>query len=487
MRCSESFRDLPSCANNPSIARTSSSSTVYPPPPVPVPTPAPTPCNPAAPAAVPLRSNAEAVSHFPGVPSPPTPPPTPPTLPLPPVPPPGPPPDPLPPLPPTPPPPPPTPNPPPPPGPPPDPLPPLPPTPPPPPPTPNPPPPPGPLPDPLPPLPPTPPPPAPDPLPPPGPDVPVPVPVPPVLAGTPESHKFEPPPPDPPPLPKPNPGPGPPEPCPGPPIPPPPPPPPPERMLSAARIICSILLGSSKKSLNLSPAAPRTFCVSCAATLMPATEESSATYRISLTLMLVSPASALFNCSAREDGLAFPLGKARTNRANCGCVSVGEKWMLAIPEEVSSCAKLLSPAAEPSGTPSNNICVPEAPSNTPPPLLSSSALRNSFHVVSNCCDVFACPNSYSRANFSRMFRLRTNDRAPPRGSWLIAVGASPAPPQALLTVVSPSPRDKPSNIPCTHLNNRFPAFLETLVATRLCFPQKSRVLLVLAKAARIPI
>jgi hypothetical protein len=90
--------------------------------------------------------------------------------------------------------------------------------------------------------------------------------------------------------------------------------------------------------------------------------------------------------------------------------------MLAIPEEINSCAKLRSPAADPSGTPSSKICVPEAPSNTPPPLLSSSALRNSFHVVSNCCDVFACPNSYKRANFSRMFRLRTNDRAPPRGS-----------------------------------------------------------------------
>src|SRR5205809_3975064 len=66
--------------------------------------------------------------------------------------------------------------------------------------------------------------------------------------------------------------------------------------------------------------------------------------------MLVSPASAVFNCSAREEGFAFPLGKARTNRANCGCVSVGAKWMLAIPEEVRSCAKLLSPAADPSGT-----------------------------------------------------------------------------------------------------------------------------------------
>src|SRR5260370_387900 len=61
------------------------------------------------------------------------------------------------------------------------------------------------------------------------------------------------------------------------PFPRPPPRPPLERMLSAARIICSILFGSSKKSLNFSPAAPSTFCVSCAATLIPATEESSAT------------------------------------------------------------------------------------------------------------------------------------------------------------------------------------------------------------------
>src|SRR5258707_15121128 len=101
--------------------------------------------------------------------------------------------------------------------------------------------------------------------------------------------------------------------------------------------------------------------------------------------MLVSPASAVFNCSAREEGLAFPLGKARTNRANCGCVRVVEKWMLAIPEEVKRCAKLRSPAADPNGTPSSKICVPDAPSNTPLPPLSSSALRSSFHAVSNCC------------------------------------------------------------------------------------------------------
>src|SRR5690348_3370097 len=87
--------------------------------------------------------------------------------------------------------------------------------------------------------------------------------------------------------------------------------------------------------------------------------------------------------------------------------------MLAIPDDVSSCAKLLSPADEPIGTPSSKIWCPEAPSSTPLPPLSSSACFNSLHVVSNCAEVLACPNSYSRANFSRMFKLRTNARAPP--------------------------------------------------------------------------
>src|SRR6266566_6322284 len=72
--------------------------------------------------------------------------------------------------------------------------------------------------------------------------------------------------------------------------------------------------------------------------------------------------------------------------------------MLAIPLEVSRCAKLLSPADDPMGTPSSRIWCPEAPSSTPLPPLSSSACRSSFHVVSNCAVVLAWPNSYSRAN-----------------------------------------------------------------------------------------
>src|SRR6266568_3204080 len=109
--------------------------------------------------------------------------------------------------------------------------------------------------------------------------------------------------------------------------------------------------------------------------------------------------------------------------------------MLAIPDEVKSCAKLLSPADEPSGTPSSRICVPEAPSSTPLPPLSSSAPRSSFHAVSNCCVVFAWPNSYSRANFRRMFRLRTNARAPPRVSGLMALGAGSCPSLPSLTAL----------------------------------------------------
>src|SRR2546425_1221952 len=171
--------------------------------------------------------------------------------------------------------------------------------------------------------------------------------------------------------------------------------------------------------------------------------------------------------------------------------------MLAIPDEVKSCAKLLSPADEPSGTPSSRICVPEAPSSTPLPPLSSSAPRSSFHAVSNCCVVFTWPNSYSRANFRRMFRLRTNARAPPRVSGLIALGAgscpsprfpygtSPLSAVALLvsqiasplltadsllsTLVSPSFRHKPPRACCTHLNNSFPCQFGNIVAAAANF------------------
>lgn len=167
--------------------------------------------------------------------------------------------------------------------------------------------------------------------------------------------------------------------------------------------------------------------------------------------MLVSPPIAVFNCSASAEGFAFPLGNARTNRANCACVTPGEKWMLAIPEDVSSCAKLLSPADEPIGTPSSRIWCPEAPSNTPLPPLSSSACRSSFHVVSNCAEVFAWPNSYSRANFSRMFKLRTNALAPPAcvsGLMVAFLNPSPLPRSPLLPILSEAKYSAPSSDLC---------------------------------------
>src|SRR5947208_2177650 len=102
-----------------------------------------------------------------------------------------------------------------------------------------------------------------------------------------------------------------------------------------------------------------------------------------------------------------------------------------MPEDESNCAKLRSAPAAPSGTPSSKICVPEAPSSNPDSPLSSSAERSSFQVVSNCAPVRTWPNSYSRANLSKMFRLRTNCRADALGSALIGfpclrVGKSPA-------------------------------------------------------------
>src|SRR5215469_15060809 len=93
--------------------------------------------------------------------------------------------------------------------------------------------------------------------------------------------------------------------------------------------------------------------------------------------------------------------------------------MLATPEEVRSCAKLFSPADDPIGTPSSKIWCPDAPNSTPLPPLFSSACRSSFQVVSNCAVVLAWPNSYNRANFRRMLRLRTNARAPACVSALI--------------------------------------------------------------------
>src|SRR5229473_3126368 len=85
--------------------------------------------------------------------------------------------------------------------------------------------------------------------------------------------------------------------------------------------------------------------------------------------------------------------------------------MLAMPEVESRLAKLRSPAAEPSGTPSRRSWLPEAPRRMPVSLFSGKAVRSSRQAVSNCAVDRAWPNSYNRANFNRMLRLRTKARA----------------------------------------------------------------------------
>src|SRR5882757_9306001 len=125
--------------------------------------------------------------------------------------------------------------------------------------------------------------------------------------------------------------------------------------------------------------------------------------------------------------------------------------MLAIPEDVRSCAKLFSAAAAPSGTPSSKIWFPEAPSSSPVSRLSCSAACNSFHAVSNCAIVRTCPNSYRRANFSRMFKLRTNARADCRVSP--AISADFPHWNLTPTLGCLSTGNKPSWASCHHLTN----------------------------------
>src|SRR6266581_3921769 len=127
--------------------------------------------------------------------------------------------------------------------------------------------------------------------------------------------------------------------------------------------------------------------------------------------------------------------------------------MLAIPDEVKSCAKLLSPADEPSGTPSSRIWVPEAPSSTPLPPLSSSAPRCRTHgsprrILPLLTLPFAAGSPLSAA------------------ALLVSQIASPVLPadSLLSTLVSSSPRHKPPRARCTHLNNRFPCQFGNIVA-----------------------
>src|SRR5215471_11697927 len=64
-------------------------------------------------------------------------------------------------------------------------------------------------------------------------------------------------------------------------------------------------------------------------------------------------------------------------------------------------------------------------SSNPVSPLSSSAALSSFQAASNCAVVRTCPNSYRRTHFSRMFRVRTNDRAVARVSLVISANLPP--------------------------------------------------------------
>ena len=263
---------------------------------------------------------------------------------------------------------------------------------------------------------PEPPPPGPPPLPPaatqpPSPLPPLPVPPPP-----------GPPPPGPPPLPPPEPQ------LPPPPVPPPPGPPPPGplppgpppappgfRAPCDARMSCSNFCGSSNHDFICAASAPSAFAVICTAVFTPAITGSSRTNRTSFTRIPGSPSSAVRNCSASAPAVAAdppaPDGNARMNRASVACVHCDVNMMLAIPAPEISRAKLFSAAADSSGTPSRCNWSPCAPSSRLPPPWPCSTERSSLHVISNCAAVRAWPNSYSRANFSRIFRLRTKARA----------------------------------------------------------------------------
>lgn len=136
-----------------------------------------------------------------------------------------------------------------------------------------------------------------------------------------------------------------------------------------------------------------------------------------------SPCRAAFNCSASWTGFdPLLVGNPRTNLAKLACVTFGEKWMLAMPDEESMRAKPFSAAAASSGVPSKSNWSPETARSTPASLSEPRAVRNSVHAISYCFAVRGWPKSYIRANLSRMFRLRTKARAAAvRTSGLVAM------------------------------------------------------------------
>jgi hypothetical protein len=167
----------------------------------------------------------------------------------------------------------------------------------------------------------------------------------------------------------------------------------------------------------------------CAAMLDSFSRESVATKQISFTRMPRASAIAVFNCSASSAGLAFPVGNAWINLASSACVTCWLNCTLANPAAESNCANCFSAGAPSNGTPSSNNCAPDAPNSKPVSAPSGIAIRNSFHATVNCSTTRACSYPYRRANFSNIFRLRTNARAAVAlGSVFIQVCDAPWPP-----------------------------------------------------------
>jgi hypothetical protein len=118
---------------------------------------------------------------------------------------------------------------------------------------------------------------------------------------------------------------------------------------------CKSFSGSFSSSSVCSEFIPKVRAASCAATVVLATAESAGTKQTSLMCICGSPCSAAFNCSASCNAFELLLvGKPRTNLARLAWVTLGEKWILAIPAEDNIRAKLFSTAEDSSGVPSSS-------------------------------------------------------------------------------------------------------------------------------------
>jgi len=177
----------------------------------------------------------------------------------------------------------------------------------------------------------------------------------------------------------------------------------------------------------------------CAAMLDSFNLESVATKQTSFTRMPRASAIAIFNCSASSAGFAFPVGNAWTNLASSASVTCCVNCTLANPAAESSCANCFSAGDPSSGIPSSSNCAPDAPSSKPVSAPSGIAVRNSFQATVNCSTTRAWSYPYRRANFSRIFRLRTNARAAVAlGSVFIQVCDAPWPTNLGATPIGPS-------------------------------------------------